>query len=149
MLNLIYPSSIILALSFLSEELTNVEGAKGFTIYRNPGCNATNCSVIETKLIQVIFKQPNKTVHFILPGNSSDAPLSFLMLEAEVNSDQLNVNWTRFQSRNEGLNRGSITLEGVRTSYGFILYEVNLPFHHQLDNITRFCHSIIVVCSFL
>ncbi|KAM7537693.1 hypothetical protein Aperf_G00000076676 [Anoplocephala perfoliata] len=123
MLNLVHLVFIVSACYFFGDLLTNVEAAKGFTVYENPGCNnASNCILNETKIVQVLVKQPNKTLHFILPGNGLGAPLSIIMLEADVNSDMLKVNWTKFLSRSGGI-QNTITLDGVHTSYGFILDE--------------------------
>ncbi|VDO00763.1 unnamed protein product [Rodentolepis nana] len=116
-------SDFIIFLFLIWITLTSVEAIKGYKIYLNPNCTvANNCTLNETKIVQVIVKQPNKTIHFLLPGNNPKAPLSVIMLEADANADQVSVNWTRFLSQSGGI-AGSISLKGVRTSYGFIINE--------------------------
>lgn len=118
----------ILLLLLIWISLICVEAAKDYKIYRNPNCTlANNCTLNETKIIQVIAKHPNKTLHFLLPGNNPTAPLSVIMLEADANTDLLSVNWTNFLTHN-GSFSNSTSLEGVRTSYGFIINQVRLLF---------------------
>ncbi|VDM35261.1 unnamed protein product [Hydatigera taeniaeformis] len=91
---------------------------------RNPDCdNSTSCPKNETKLIQIIARHPNRTIHFLLPGNKPDAPLSIIMLECDTKPNQLHVNWTRFLSRNGSISN-SISLNGTQTSYGMIINEL-------------------------
>nr|CDS30870.1 lysosomal protein NCU G1 B [Hymenolepis microstoma] len=138
-------SDYIIFLLIIWITLTSVEAIKGYKIYRNPNCTvANNCTLNETKIIQVIVKQPNKTIHFLLPGNDSRAPISVIMLEADANADQVSVNWTKFLSQSGGI-ASSISLKGVHTSYGFIINEfcVYIDFNDAAvitpDDISRQC----------
>ncbi|KAM3178248.1 hypothetical protein ACTXT7_002957 [Hymenolepis weldensis] len=136
---------IIFLLHLIWISLTCVEAAKDYKIYRNPNCTvANNCTLNETKLIQVIAKHPNKTLHFLLPGNNPTAPLSVIMLEADANTDLLSVNWTSFLSQKGGF-PNSTSLRGVRTSYGFIINQfcvytdINDSAEITPDDISRQC----------
>ncbi|VDL33214.1 unnamed protein product [Hymenolepis diminuta] len=136
---------IIFLLLLMWISLISVEAAKDYKIYRNPSCTpANNCTLNETKIIQIIAKHPNKTLHFLLPGNNPAAPLSVIMLEADANTDQLSVNWTSFLSQKGGFSN-STSLEGVRTSYGFIINQfctytdINDSAEITPDDISRQC----------
>lgn len=116
---------LILSMAITATELIEKQG-DGITykIIRNPNCdNDTSCPKNETKLIHIIARHPDKTIHFLLPGSKPDAPLSVVMLESDTKPQNLQVNWTRFLARN-GTISNSITLNGTHTSYGMILNEV-------------------------
>lgn len=138
-------SDYIIFLLLIWITLTGVEAIKGYKIYRNPNCTvANNCTLNETKLVQVIAKQPNKTIHFLLSGSNPRAPLSVIMLEADANADLVSVNWTKFLAQSGGI-ASSISLKGVRTSYGFIINEfcIYIDFNDSAvitpDDISRQC----------
>ncbi|VDK35825.1 unnamed protein product [Taenia asiatica] len=76
---------LVLSMAITATELIEKQSdGIAYKIIRNPDCdNATSCPKNETKLIQIIAKHPNKTIHFLLPGSNPNAPLSVVMLESD------------------------------------------------------------------
>lgn len=95
-----------------------------YKVVLNPDCKKyAECLKNATMLIQIIVQLSNRSIHFLLPGSGKGAPLSIIMLETDAIPDKLHVNWTKFLSR-KGDFYNSISLNGVHTSYGVIIYQV-------------------------
>ncbi|KAL5970523.1 hypothetical protein TSMEX_001692 [Taenia solium] len=91
---------LILSMAITATELIEKQSdGVAYKIIRNPDCdNATSCPKNETKLIQIIAKHPNKTIHFLLPGSNPDSPLSVVMLESDTKPRSLQHIGRNFQT---------------------------------------------------
>ncbi len=109
-----------------------------FKVIRNPDCDpARNCTPNVTKLIQVVVENaPANSIHFLLPGNISGAPLSVILIEAAPEPPKIQMNWTNFNSRNGKAFWNSIVMKDIITSYGVVLYNVSATLHFSSVTVT-------------